>query len=424
MADRKFEWFSKLRFGLFIHYGLYSLLGRGEWVMNREGIPCREYEKLMKEFTADKFNADEICDLAVSAGMRYIVFTTMHHEGFRLYNSKTSDFNSLKSPARRDLTAEIISAAKKRKLKIGLYHSLNNWHDSPDAVDALETKDNYNIFIKNTFERIRELAALYNPVDIMWYDGWWPFNAAEWKAIAMNRMVTEIQPHIIFNGRNGLPGDFSTPEGHISAPNPWRPWESCMTLNNSWGYHKYDDNWNSAKNVVGMLAKVAQGRGNLLLNVGPKGNGSLPEKAVKILAEVGKWLKMNGAAIYDADVFDYALMKRDGKRGDWCSHGPFTASGNYLYLIVMQWPGNNFVLNGLECTVKDIQILGHEDYKVIFSQANGKLEIVLPEKPISALCPVIRFRCDKPPAMYLTGGMRVPKVRHPHYDPCPSDIIV
>ncbi|MEE8455289.1 MAG: alpha-L-fucosidase, partial [Limibaculum sp.] len=148
-----------------------------------------------------------MCDLAVRAGMRYIVFTTMHHDGFRLYETELSDFSTARTAADRDLVAELIEAARKRDLRVGLYHSLNNWHDKPDAVDALEDRGACRTFIASVFARIRELVTKYNPIDVMWYDGWWPFNAEEWKAEEMNAMVRSIQPHILFNGRNGLPGD-------------------------------------------------------------------------------------------------------------------------------------------------------------------------------------------------------------------------
>ena len=215
------NWFTNARYGLFIHYGLYSLLERGEWVWNREEIPLEEYNQLAARFTAKDFDANKLCRMAVDAGMRYVVLTTMHHEGFRLYPTELSDFHIGNSGAAgRDLVAETIAAACRHGLKVGLYHSLNNWYDQPDSVAALEDSAAYEKFIAATHARIRELVTRYNPIDILWYDGWWPFNAEGWQAEKMNAMVREIQPHILFNGRNGLPGDFATPEQHLSAPHP------------------------------------------------------------------------------------------------------------------------------------------------------------------------------------------------------------
>ncbi len=419
--SKRMEWFTEARFGMFIHFGLFSILGRNEWVMNREDISVNEYAKLAKKFNPDKFDADSICDLAVKAGMKYVVLTTMHHEGFRLYGSSLSDFNSVKICG-RDITAEIVESARKHNLKIGLYHSLNNWHDQPDAVAALENKSDYDVFIRNTHERIRELVTKFNPIDIMWYDGWWPFNAEGWQAEKMNEMVSEIQPHIIFNGRNGLPGDFSTPEGHISAPSPWRPWEACMTLNDHWGYYKNDNNWKSAETIIEMLANVANGKGNLLLNIGPRGDGSIPEESVKILKKLGKWMKYNSECLFGTDIFTFDLREKGEHRGDWISQGPVTAKGNNLYIIARHWPGSEFVISGLECEVRSITILGKNPVQIPFNQAGGKLSVLSLPEDAPGFCPVLKLECDRPPVIYRTGGMRNPQVPHPHYDPCPSDI--
>ncbi|OGV39379.1 MAG: hypothetical protein A2020_09135 [Lentisphaerae bacterium GWF2_45_14] len=419
---KNIEWFLQARLGLFVHFGLYSMLARGEWVMNREGIPVEEYRKLADRFNPEKFDPDFICSLAVEAGMKYIVFTTMHHEGFRMYDSSLTDYCSTKSAAKRDFVAEIISSAKKHGLKTGLYHSLNNWFDKPDAVDALEDKKQYDTFIDNTFSRIKELLTKYNPVDILWYDGWWPFNATGWQAERMNEMALSIQPQILFNGRNGLAGDFGTPEGHMSAPSPWRPWEACMTMNNNWGYHSGDNDWKSLQRIIRMLAAAASGKGNLLLNIGPMGDGFVPAESVETLKGLGKWLRVNGEAVFDTDILDFDLLSRGEHRGDWEHHGIFTASGNNLYLMAMNWMGPEYVLTGLETKVKKVSILG-DAKKYHFSCNNGKMKISgLPENAPDKDCSVLKIECEAPPVIYRTGGMRIPATPHPHYDPCPSDI--
>jgi alpha-L-fucosidase len=418
--DSRLEWFVNARYGMFVHFGLYSLLGRGEWVMNREQIQPEKYRKLAERFNPEKFDADKICKLAVESGMKYIVFTTMHHEGFRLYDSDLTDFCSTKTTSHRDFTAEIIEAARKHSLKIGLYHSLNNWHDTPDAVSALENKKDYELFIENTHARIRELLEKYNPIDILWYDCWWPFNAEGWKSEEMNKMALSIQPHILVNGRNGLPGDFGTPEGHISAPSPWRPWETCMTLNDHWGYHISDNNWKNPMDLVEMLIKVSIGKGNLLLNIAPKGDGSIPEDSEKIISKAGEWLKKNGKAL-NSDIFNFDLREKGNGRSDWDHNGFFTAAENSLYFIMKYYSGEKYTLAGLENTVNKVKLVS-SGKELVFKQDAGKVIVDLPERLSQEFCPTLEFICDSPPMIYKTGGMKEPQVPHPHYDPCESDI--
>ncbi len=419
--EKRMEWFVNARYGMFIHFGLYSLLARGEWAMNREQIPPDEYRKLADRFKPDRFDADAVCRLAAESGMKYVVFTTKHHEGFRLYNSALSDFTSTKTAAGRDFTAEMITAARKHGLRIGLYHSLNNWFDQPDGVAALESKAHYETFIHNTFERIRELVTRYNPVDMLWYDGWWPYHATGWRAEAMNAMVRSIQPGIVINGRNGLPGDFASPEQHLTAPSPWRPWEACMTLNDHWGCHRSDENWKSSRDVVKMLTAVANRQGNLLLNVGPRGDGSVPGPSERILREVGTWIRTGGGeeALWGVDKFTFDYEHRGDHRSDWDLSGIFTARGRHLHVVLRYFPGPDYVLAGLETEVRKITVDGRA---LDFVQEGGKVRVALPADLETAFCPVLRFECAAPPSIYRTGGMRTPRVPHPPYDPCPSDI--
>ena len=415
------KWFVDARYGMFVHFGLYSMLGRGEWVMNRERIAPEEYRKLADKFNPEKFNADEICQLAVDGGMKYIVFTTMHHEGFRMYDSSLTDFCSAKTKSKRDFVAEIITAARKRGLKIGLYHSLNNWYDKPDAVEALEDKDKYETFIKNTFARIKELLEKYKPIDILWYDGWWPFDAKGWKAEEMNEMARSVQGNIIFNGRNCLPGDFATPEQHLTAPSPWRPWEACITLNDHWGYYPGDNNWKSPIEIIKTLLACAKGKGNLLLNIGPDGYGAVPEKSVEIIKKVGQWMKNGGS---EAIAADEAMplsptIRQTGDRGDWDSNATFTAAGKNLFATFLYSPQKEWIITGLECKVLSVSKQGKA---MEFSNEGDHLKVILPDGFEKEFCPVLRIECDKAPSIYRTGGMRLPKVKHPRYDPIQPDI--
>lgn len=415
------DWFSQARYGMVVHFGLYSLLARGEWAMNREAIARADYSRLAQQFDPKHFDAQAICDLAVRAGMRYIVFTTMHHDGFRLYDSEISDFNAMRACG-RDLVAEIVAAARARGLQIGLYHSLNNWMDEPDASDTLESTVEFEAFRRNTLARLRELVTKFNPIDVLWYDGWWPFDAGGWQAERMNAELRAIQPHLLFNGRNGLSGDFSTPEGHLSAPTPWRAWEACMTLNNSWGFHAGDEEWKSPAQIVEMLATCAAGQGNLLLNIGPRGDGSVPPRSVEILESVGHWLEKHRAAIFGTDRFIFGPHERTSEhRGDWCHFGPLTASGHDLFLLARRWPCGDFALNGLEVEVLGVELSGVGPLP--FHQSGAWLQIRgVPLASPDEICGVFKISCAAPPSLYGCGGLRTPQVSHPRYDPMPSDI--
>jgi len=421
MSTPDLTWFTAARFGLFIHYSLFSMLERGEWVMNRERLSHAQMRQLAAKFNPVHFDAPRLCDLALTSGMNYINLTTMHHEGFRLYDTELSDFNS-KAFCGRDLVEELVTAARASGLRIALYHSLNNWFDQPDACAALESRDAYDCFIGNTMARLKELVTRFNPIDVLWYDGWWPFTSEQWQAEEMNAMVRAIQPQILFNGRNGLAGDFGTPEGHLSAPQPWRPWEACITFNDHWSYHRGDHNWKSPEQVVALLAAAAAGNGNLLFNIGPRGDGSVPAESVHILESVGAWVRRNGEAIFDTQPFSYALMQRGSHNGDWSHNGPFTLKGNCLYQLLRYWQGPELTIAGLQTEVQQVTLLGRNQ-PCTFTQSNGVVRVTgLPEAPPDPVCSVIRLDCAQVPKMYLGGGMRVPNVPHPPYDPCPSDI--
>ena len=262
----------------------------------------------------------------------------------------------------------------------------------------------------------------YNPIDILWYDGWWPFNADGWQAEKMNAMVREIQPHILFNGRNGLPGDFATPEQHLSAPHPWRPWEACVTLNESWSFHAGDHEWKTGAQLLDMLVRCAQGNGNLLLNVGPKPDGTVPESCLKVLRQVGEWLRKHGEAIYGTELFTFDLQERGSHRGDWNFHGPMTVKGTSLFWLLRRPPGDQATLGGLHNKVLSVCRLDNGE-ALPFTQIGTRVQIAhVPTTDQTGLWPVLRIECDGPPVIYQSGGLRLPKVPHPHYDPCPSDI--
>ncbi len=424
MSDND-RWFIDARYGLFIHYGLYSMLGRGEWVLNREHLDIADYKRLADSFRAENLDFDKLLGRARNNwGMNYAVLTCKHHEGFCLYDSKLTGFTSVKTACGRDLVGEFVDACRKHGLRIGLYHTLNDWTASPNAVDALENPEQcHQRFIDFVHGQIREIMTNYGKIDLMWYDGWWPFDADGWQAEKLNAMVRKLQPGILVNGRCGLKGDFDTPEGHISASEEGRAWEACTSLNDNWGYHKGDHNWKSAKAVAEMLRQCAAGVGNLLLNVGPKGDGSLPQESIERLDAVGVWLKRNGESIFNTKRFVLDAHRSDVGGADWTPAGRFTATDSAFYWHIRHWPGSTLRLSGVKCKVTDVTLLANgKDYP--FEQQGDQLvvknageEMDTTSEPL-----VFRFRTDGEPRLYLCGGYNQPSVEHCRYDPLPSDI--
>jgi alpha-L-fucosidase len=240
----------------------------------------------------------------------------------------------------------------------------------------------------------------------------------------MNAMVREIQPWIIFNGRNGLAGDFTTPEGHMSAPNPWRPWEACITLNENWCYVKGDEQWKNPYQVINLLLTAAKGNGNLLLDIGPKPDGSVPAEAEKILLETGAWLERNGEAVFNTEVFNFGLEQRGESRSDWSHLYDYTASGSNLYLTVKFQMPEKIIITGLQTLPRRISMLGSDkEYEFDYNPENGKLIIHGGSEKMPGFRPVFKIECAGAPEIYRCAGMRTPAVAHPPYDPCASDIM-
>src|SRR5881275_1823642 len=294
--ERRMKWWHEAKFGMFIHWGLYSTLGRHEWVMENEGIPVAEYEKLAPRFKPVPNAARAWARLAKSAGMKYMVMTTKHHEGFCNFDSKLTDYCAPRQGPGRDLVREYVEAARAEGLQFGFYYSLMDWHH-PDGARCKTDEAARRRFVEYIHGQVRELMTNYGKVDILWYDVAWPLDARGWESVEMNTMVRKLQPDIIINNRSKIPEDFDTPEQRIEASQN-RPWESCMTLNDSWGYHAADTNWKTPTTVVRNLITCARDGGNYLLNIGPKPDGTIPEESVRILSTVGDWMAKNGQGIY------------------------------------------------------------------------------------------------------------------------------
>jgi alpha-L-fucosidase len=397
---RRMQWWHEARFGMFIHWGLYSVLGRHEWAMEEEGIPVSEYQQLAKKFNPKPNSPQAFAKLAKAAGQKYMVMTSKHHEGFCNFDTKLTNYCAPKQGPGRDLAREYVEAARAEGLRVGFYYSLMDWHH-PDGARCATDPEARKRFVEYTHGLIRELMTNYGKIDVLWYDVDWPLNAEQWESERMNKMVFDLQPDIIVDNRNGLPGDFSTPEQEIVAEKGTRAWESCMTLNDSWGYQAADDNWKSSKTVIRNLVECSRGGGNYLLNIGPRGDGSIPQDSVRVLTEVGQWLGRNGEAIYITDRCQVRVSEFAG----------FTRRGNTLYMHVHFWPGDTIALGGLTTKVKSARLLasGHE---VKFDQERFRVRFTglpadAPDMPVTTLA----IECDSEP-MQDTRKIRTDRPRN------------
>ena len=383
---RRMQWWHEARFGMFIHWGLYSVLERHEWVMENEGIPVAEYMQLAKRFTPKPNAARAWAKLAKQAGQKYMVMTTKHHEGFCNFDTKLTDYCAPKQACGRDLVKEYVEAARAEGLRVGFYYSLMDWHH-PDGARCAEDEAARKRFVAYTHGLIRELMTNYGKIDVLWYDVHWPLDAQGWESERMNKMVFQLQPDIIVNNRNDLPGDFSTPEQRIVAEKEGRAWESCMTMNGSWGYNRSDDDWKSSKTIVRNLITCARDGGNYLLNIGPKPDGSIPEESVRILTAVGKWMDRNGPTIRETE---HCRVSRS-------NYASFTRKGNTLYVHVHFWPGSTASVAGLRTKVTSAKLLATgKDVKV--EQDDFRVRFMgLPEKAPDDPVTVIAAECESDP---------------------------
>ena len=318
------KWFNNARFGMFIHYGLSSLIGRHEWLIKIERMPFDEYRYFADKFKPKKFHVKQWVQLAKEAGMKYLVFTTRHHDGYSMFDSKVSDFTSTKTAAKRDFVAEYVKACRKAGMKIGFYYSLTDWRwkeclkGTPFTVQHKKVNDE---IVNYVHEQVRELCTNYGKIDILWYDGPWPYDAIGWQAGKLNAMVRKLQPGIVINDRSGTAEDYDTPEQHICPAKPSRMWEANMTMNGSWFWNPHDRFWKPASELIGYLILCANGGGNFMLDIGPKADSSFPEPAVKRLKEIGQWLKINGESIYGSERSPFM----------WQSCGLTTVKGHRIY---------------------------------------------------------------------------------------------
>lgn len=400
--QRRMKWWHEARFGMFIHWGLYSQLGRDAWAMNHECIPVKEYEKLAQTWKTKDRPAREWARLAKKAGMKYMQMTTKHHEGFCLWDTRQTDYNSVKMGPGKDLVREYVEACREYGLKVGLYYSLIDWRH-PDGAACAHDEASRRRFLDFTQGCLAELCSNYGKIDILWYDLPRPIMTAEgWESVKMNGVVRQLQPDIIINQGARLPEDFDGGDDEMRPSEEGRAWEAPFTFNGSWGYMPSATDWKSTREVITLLLTAAKGQGNFSVNIGPAPDGSVPEEAVERLTDVGKWLGKYGEAVYGR--VDRALGRLKASRiGDW------TLKGKTGYLWIHRWLGKETVIGGLATKVKRISRLD-TGRPVEFAQKGLRLELkgLPPRNPdkIAGIC-VLKVEFASSPEQvlgYLLAG--------------------
>ena len=358
-AKAEAAWFTEARFGMFVHYGLYSILGREAWAMYFEKIPAVQYNRLAQQFRADKFDAEALAQLAKRAGAKYMVFVARHHDGFCLWNTQTTAFNSVQAPAGRDLVREYVEACRRADLKVGIYYSVMSWQ-WPAIFSGPETDpEGWRAMVAETHEQVRELMSAYGKIDYLWYDGCVvpglgdeSIRAKLWRSRELNRMVRRLQPEILINDRAGLPEDVTTPEQNLTPAPRGRLWECCQTIGDFWGWNPEDRNLKSVTDLINQLIFCARYGGNFLLNVGLRGSGSVPDEQLERMEAIGRWMSVNGQAIRGSQRTAYTEANH--------ILGAATCHDRTLYFHVSEWPQFPAVVAGIRSKIRSVRLLGSE----------------------------------------------------------------
>jgi alpha-L-fucosidase len=344
----RLAWFHAAKYGLFIHWGLYAIPagewkgkripGLGEWIMNRARIPAREYEQLAKQFNPVKFDAEQWVRLAKDAGMKYIVITSKHHDGFALYDSKVSTYDVVDAtPFKRDVLKELAAACARHDMRLGFYYSqAQDWHDPNGAGNdwdfGPDEKKDFDTYLRSKAEpQVRELLTAYGPVALVWFDT--PRMMTKDRGQRFVDIVRSLQPKTLIDGRLGIEGDYvTTGDNVIPADVQKTAWEVPATINHTWGYKTYDKDWKSPGLITFKLVDIVSKGGNYLLNVGPMADGVIPQASQDVLRHVGDWLKVNGEAVYGAGQSPFGA-----ELGEFSSRGAKDVRGNPLFLQQTQW---------------------------------------------------------------------------------------
>jgi alpha-L-fucosidase len=406
---KKMEWFEDAKLGIFIHWGIYAVNGIDEsWSFYNKKVTWTDYMKQLSGFTASKYDPAAWADLVKLSGARYAVLTTKHHDGVALWNSAENHYNVVKNtPAKRDLLTPFYQELRKRNIKAGAYFSLIDW-SHPDYPGFLKDSSRYKIendpakwqrfrqFFQN---QINDVSTKFNP-DLFWFDGDWEHSAAEWESEKVRANILQKNPNAIINGRLMGYGDYETPEQNLPISRPkFNWWELCMTTNNNWGFQHIDTNWKTPYEIISLFADAVSNGGNLLLDIGPREDGTVPKEQVNILTELGKWNKKHEKAIFSS---------RPGiPMGHF--YGPTTMSkdSTSLYLFLQGQTSGTILVKGLVNQIKEINVVGQGSKlkhkvvgKISWSPVPGLVYIDVPSTVLDKYITVLELKLGEAVKLY------------------------